>query len=155
MAENNASGEKHFAIQKIYTKDISFETPNSPKIFTLNWEPALELNLGTKVETLEESMYEVTLRITVTVKIGDNTAYLVEIDQAGIFALTGFSEEEMGPMFGSFCPNILFPYAREAISDLVSKGGFPQLILAPVNFDALYMQHMQQNQQPADAPSTH
>ncbi len=147
MAETNTAGEKQFAIQKIYTKDISFETPNSPKVFTQKWEPSLDLNLGTNVENLENSMYEVSLSVTVTVKIADNTAYLVEIKQAGIFTIAGFTEQEMGPMLGSFCPNVLFPYAREAVSDLVAKGGFPQLILAPVNFDALYMQHLQQNQQ--------
>lgn len=147
MAENNTAGEKQFAIQKIYTKDISFETPNSPKVFTQKWEPSLDLNLGTHVETLENAMFEVALTITVTVKIADSVAYLVEINQAGIFTIAGFSEQEMGPMLGSFCPNILFPYAREVISDLVNKGGFPQLLLAPVNFDALYMQHLQQSQQ--------
>jgi preprotein translocase subunit SecB len=96
-------------------------------------------------------MFEVALNITVTVKLGETTAYLVEVTQAGIFTVAGFSDQEMGPMMGSFCPNILFPYAREVISDLVSKGGFPQLILAPVNFDALYMQHLQQAQQNTDA----
>lgn len=146
MAEINASSEKQFAIQKIYTKDISFETPNAPKIFTQKWEPALDLNLGTHVETLENAMYEVSLTLTVTVKIADSTAYLVEVNQSGIFSIAGFTDQEMGPMLGSFCPNILFPYAREVISDLVNKGGFPQLILAPVNFDALYMQHLQQAQ---------
>lgn len=151
MSEVNGGGEKQFAIQKIYTKDISFETPNAPKVFTLKWEPALDLNLGTHVETLESSMYEVSLTITVTVKIADSTAYLVEVNQAGIFSVAGFSDQEMGPMLGSFCPNILFPYAREVVSDLVSKGGFPQLILAPVNFDALYMQHLQQAQQSPEA----
>lgn len=151
MSETNTANEKQFAIQKIYTKDISFETPNSPKVFTQKWEPALDLNLGTHVEPLENSMYEVALSITVTVKIGDTVAYLVEIKQAGIFTIAGLSEQEMGPMLGSFCPNILFPYAREVISDLVSKGGFPQLILAPVNFDALYMQHLQQAQQSPEA----
>jgi len=151
MSEINGGGDKQFAIQKIYTKDISFETPNAPKVFTLKWEPALDLNLGTHVEPLENSMYEVSLTITVTVKIADSTAYLVEVNQAGIFSVAGFSDQEMGPMLGSFCPNILFPYAREVVSDLVSKGGFPQLILAPVNFDALYMQHLQQSQQAPEA----
>ncbi|OQW73350.1 MAG: protein-export chaperone SecB [Proteobacteria bacterium ST_bin11] len=146
MAEINASSEKQFAIQKIYTKDISFETPNAPKIFTQKWEPALDLNLGTHVQPIENSMYEVSLTLTVTVKIAESTAYLVEVNQSGIFSIAGFSEQEMGPMLGSFCPNVLFPYAREVISDLVNKGGFPQLILAPVNFDALYMQHLQQAQ---------
>jgi preprotein translocase subunit SecB len=92
-------------------------------------------------------MYEVALTVTITVKNGDATAYLVEVNQAGIFSLSGFTDAEMGPMVGSFCPNILFPYAREAISDLVTKGGFPQMLLAPVNFDALYSQHLQQAQQ--------
>ncbi len=147
MAESNPQSEKQFSIQKIYTKDISFETPNAPQVFTSKWEPAVDFNLGTNVEPLEDSMYEVTLTVTVTVKTEDKTAYLVEVVQAGIFSLAGFSEEEMGPMVGSFCPNILFPYAREVVSDLVTKGGFPQLLLAPVNFDALYQQHLQQAQQ--------
>lgn len=151
MAEESTTDEKQFSIQKIFTKDISFETPNSPKIFTEKWEPTVDFNLGTNVQPLEESLFEVSLSVTVTVKCTDTTAYLVEVTQAGIFSLAGFSEEEMGPMVGSFCPNILFPYAREVISDLVAKGGFPQLLLAPVNFDALYSQHLQQAQQ---TPST-
>ncbi|GAB4254663.1 MAG: protein-export chaperone SecB [Methylomicrobium sp.] len=149
MAEEKQSTEKHFSIQKIYTKDISFETPNSPKIFTEKWEPKVDFNLGTNVQSIESDLYEVSLTITVTVKSGESTAYLVEVCQAGIYALKGFTEEEMGPMVGSFCPNILFPYAREVVSDLVTKGGFPQLLLAPVNFDALYAQHLQQMQQQA------
>lgn len=146
MAEAT-SNEKQFAIQKIYTKDISFETPNSPQIFLDKWEPALDFNLATHTEALSEHVYEVTLSVTATVKSGDKTAYLAEVKQAGIFTLSGFSEQEMGPMLGSFCPNILFPYAREAVSDLVTRGGFPQLLLMPVNFDALYAQHLQQLQQ--------
>jgi len=151
MAEQNTTEEKQFSIQKIFTKDISFETPNSPKIFTEKWEPTVDFNLGTNVEKLENALFEVTLSVTVTVKCKESTAYLVEVTQAGIFSLAGFTEQEMGPMVGSFCPNILFPYAREVVSDLVAKGGFPQLLLAPVNFDALYQQHLQQAQQ---APST-
>jgi preprotein translocase subunit SecB len=149
MAEDNNTQEKQFSIQKIYIKDMSFETPNSPKIFTEKWEPAVDFNLGTHVEVLEDSLYEIALTVTITVKCGDMTAYLVEVNQAGIFTLNGFDDQEMGPMVGSFCPNIIFPYAREAISDLVTKGGFPQLLLAPVNFDALYAQHLQQVQQQA------
>ncbi|EGW23551.1 MULTISPECIES: protein-export chaperone SecB [Methylobacter] len=147
MTEATNAVEKQFSIQKIYTKDMSFETPNSPKVFTEKWEPTVDFNLGTNVLPLENSMYEVALAVTITVKNGDATAYLVEVNQAGIFSLGGFTNEEMGPMVGSFCPNILFPYAREAISDLVTKGGFPQMLLAPVNFDALYSQHLQQAQQ--------
>jgi preprotein translocase subunit SecB len=148
MAEENNAVEKQFSIQKIYTKDLSFETPNTPSIFTAKWEPAVDFNLATNVSPLEQNLFEVTLKVTITVKCADVTAYLVEVNQAGIFALGGFTDQEMGPMMGSFCPNILFPYAREAISDLVTRGGFPQLLLAPVNFDALYAQHLQQ-QQPA------
>lgn len=147
MSEETNTVEKQFSIQKIYTKDMSFETPNSPKVFTDKWEPTVDFNLGTHVLPLENSMYEVALTVTITVKLGELTAYLVEVNQAGIFSLNGFTDAEMGPMVGSFCPNILFPYAREAISDLVTKGGFPQMVLAPVNFDALYSQHLQQAQQ--------
>lgn len=149
MAEENKTAEKQFSIQKIYTKDISFETPSSPKVFTEKWEPRVDFNLSTNVQTLESDLYEISLTVTVTVKCGETTAYLVEVCQAGIYTLKGFTEEEMGPMVGSFCPNILFPYAREAVSDLVTRGGFPQLLLAPVNFDALYAQHLQQIQQQA------
>jgi preprotein translocase subunit SecB len=142
-----AEAEKQFALQKLYVKDVSFETPNSPSIFTQKWEPHVELNLASNAQTLQENVYEVTLTVTVTVKIEDKTAYLVEVSQSGVFTLAGFEEHEMGPMVGSYCPNILFPYVREAVSDLVIKGGFPPLLLAPVNFDALYMQHVQQMQQ--------
>lgn len=154
MAEENTPDEKQFSIQKVYTKDISFETPNSPKTFTEKWEPTVDFNLGTNVEALEDALFEVSLSVTVTVKCADTTAYLVEVTQSGIFSLAGFSEQEMGPMVGSFCPNILFPYAREVVSDLVAKGGFPQLLLAPVNFDALYGQHLQQAQQQSAGSNT-
>ena len=147
MAEEQITSEKQFSIQKIYTKDMSFVTPNTPQIFTEKWEPTVDFNLGSNVQTLENGLYEIALTVTITVKSEDKTAYLVEINQAGIFTLIGFSNEELSPMLGSFCPNILFPYAREAVSDLVAKGGFPQLILAPVNFDALYAQHIQAQQQ--------
>jgi preprotein translocase subunit SecB len=147
MAEEQQAPEKQFSIQKIYTKDLSFETPSSPKIFTEKWEPTVDLNLSSQIQALELSLFEVALTITITVKSIDTIAYLVEVSQAGIFTLSGFTEEEMGPMLGSFCPNILFPYAREAVSDLVAKGGFPQLLLAPVNFDALYAQQLQYVQQ--------
>lgn len=147
MAEENQAQEKQFSIQKIYTKDVSFESPASPQLFTEKWEPAVDFNLATNATPLEDSMFEVSITVTVTVKTGETVAYLVEATQAGIFSLAGFTDAEMGPMVGSFCPNILFPYVREVVSDLVAKGGFPQLLLAPVNFDALYAQHLQQAQQ--------
>jgi preprotein translocase subunit SecB len=153
MAEDNQA-EKQFSIQKLYVKDVSFETPNSPMIFTQQWEPKVEVNLASNAQTLQENLYEISLTVTVTVKVEDKTAYLVEVCQAGIFSISGFEENELSPMIGSFCPNILFPYVREAISDIVNKGGFPPMLLAPVNFDALYMQHLQQLQeQQGNAPA--
>ena len=152
MAETNeapAGNDKQFSIQKIYTKDLSFETPNSPKIFTQAWQPSLDVNLATQSKALEDDVFEVVLSITATVKLEEEIAYLVEVQQAGIITANGFDQEELAPLLGSFCPNILFPYAREVISDLVSKGRFPQLILAPINFDALYMQKQQQNAAPS------
>jgi len=141
MSDND---NRQFAIQRVYTKDISFETPNSPQIFTGEWQPAVNVQLNTAVQELGEDHYELVLQVTVTAKQDDKTGFLAEVQQAGIFLLSGIPEEEMGPMLGIFCPNILFPYAREVVSDLVARGSFPQLVLAPVNFEALYAQHQQQ-----------
>lgn len=152
-AENQA--EQQFAIQKIYIKDISFESPNSPAVFTEEWKPESNLELNTNGKKLEDNVYEVVLSLTVTVKNNDKVAHLVEIQQAGIFSVAGFSDSELSHMLGSFCPNILFPYAREAVSDLVTRGGFPQLLLAPVNFDAIYAQHLQQMQNDAEQQEKH
>ena len=149
-----AEEQKQFSIQRIFVKDISLETPNSPLIFTEKWEPNVEFNLSSNATSVQENLFEVVLNITVTVKVSEKTAYLVEISQAGLFGLVGFAEEEMGPMLGSFCPNTLFPYAREVVSDLVIKAGFPPMLLAPVNFDALYAQHMQQMQEQDETPKT-
>lgn len=154
MAEENASTEEQqarFVIQKIYTKDISFETPNSPEIFREEWKPELDLQLGNEYARVDEDNHEIILTVTVTARVGDKVAFLAEVKQAGIFSLTGYSDQEMGPLVGSYCPNTLFPFAREVISDVVLKGGFPQLVLAPVNFDAMYMKQMEQAQQQAAA----
>ncbi|MGD8559707.1 MAG: protein-export chaperone SecB [Gammaproteobacteria bacterium] len=135
---------KHqFAMQKIYMKDLSFETPNSPEVFTQEWKPDVNVELDTKGKEIAPDVHEVVLGVTVTVKMQDKVAYLVEVNQAGIFTIKGFSDQERGAMLGSYCPNVLFPFAREVISDLVTKGGFPQLLLAPVNFDAIYQEHLQ------------
>ena len=136
--------DKQFAIQKVYLKDMSFETPNSPVIFTQEWKPDINLQLTSSAHSLNEEVREVVLSLTVTAKLGDKTAYLAEVQQAGIFTIKGFAEEEVGPLLGSYCPNMLYPFAREAVSDLVGKGGFPQLLLAPINFDALYAQRAQE-----------
>jgi preprotein translocase subunit SecB len=149
-----AEEEKNFVLQKLFIKDISFETPNSPAIFTHAWEPEVEVSLASNAQILQENLFEVALTVTVTVKISEATAYLAEVTQAGVFTLSGFDQQELSPMVGSYCPNILFPYAREVISDLVTKGGFPPMLLAPVNFDGLYMQHMQKLQEEGQTGNT-
>lgn len=150
---SNEQPQQQFAVQKIYCKDISFETPNSPQLFTEKWEPELKLDLHTGINPLAENIFEVVLTVTATSKVGDKTAFLVEVQQAGIFNISGFEKTQIDSMLGSYCPNILFPYIREVISDLVNKGGFPQLILQPVNFDAIYAQHLEQRRQQAEEDS--
>lgn len=139
-----------FGIQKIYTKDISFESPNSPAIFTHEFQPQLSVDLNVESKKLQDDVYHVVIRVTATTKVEDNTAFLCEVEQAGIFTLQGFNDAELNYMLGVQCPNALFPYAREAISDLVNRGGFPQLLLEPVNFEAMYASHMQQQEQAAE-----
>ena len=153
--EQAPKNDREFALQRIYLKDASFEAPNAPAIFQLEWQPESNLNLNTSANAMGNDYYEIVLNVTLTTKVGEQTAYLAEVQQTGIFLVRGFSQEEMGPMIGSYCPNILFPYAREAISALVSKGSFPQMLLAPFNFDALYAQHMEElaQKQPAGAES--
>ncbi|MGD8567024.1 MAG: protein-export chaperone SecB [Gammaproteobacteria bacterium] len=148
-AAGDAQATHQFAMQKIYIKDLSFETPNSPEVFTREWKPDVNVELDTKGKEIAPDVHEVVLGVTVTVKMEDKVAYLAEIHQAGIFTIKGFSEQERGAMLGSYCPNVLFPFAREVVSDLVTKGGFPQLLLAPVNFDAIYQEHMQRLQSQA------
>lgn len=140
-----ATDEKQFAIQKLYIKDISFESPNTPTVFTQEWEPDVDLTLTTHTAKAPQDLYEVSVTVTVTVKNEGEVAYLTEATQVGVFGVKGFPKEEIGPLLGSFCPSVVFPYLREVISDLVIKGGFPPLLLSPVNFDALYAQHIQKN----------
>lgn len=142
--------ETQFMIQRVYTKNLSFETTNTPAVFQQRWEPELSLDLNTNHVTLEDSIYEVTLTVTATVKNENTTAFLVEVQQAGIFTIKGAETAQLDHLLGSFCPSILFPYAREAITAEVIRGSFPQLVLAPINFDALYMQQMQNKQQAPD-----
>ena len=153
--ENNqaqADDGPHFGIVRIYLKDVSFETPNSPEVFGQDFKPDVNLQLNTSVNKLDGDLFEVVLNVTVTSKQGDKTGFLVEVQQAGIFELKGYDEAQKGPVLGAYCPNTLYPFAREAISDLVVKGGFPQLLLSPINFDALYTQKM--NQAQAEAPAS-
>lgn len=144
--QTNENNEAHFSIEKIYLKDVSFESPSAPGVFTEEWNPEINMDLNSQGTVIDKNVYDVELSITVTAKNNDKTAFLVEIKQCGIFSVSGMDEANLNGMLGSFCPNILFPYAREAISDLVTKGGFPQLLLAPVNFDAIYAQHLQNSE---------
>ncbi len=136
--------KQHYSIQKLYVKDLSFESPASPETFSFErWDPAVELNLNNSYTQVQDNLYEAVLRITATIKNQDTTAFLIEVQQAGLFAIGGFDDAEREYLIGSQCMTVLFPYARELISELTVRGGFPPLILSPVNFDALYQQHQQ------------
>lgn len=153
--ENSANQSlQQFIIQRLYVKNASFETTQTPAIFQKQWEPELNLELNTAHQELDKHVYEVSLTVTATVKNKQETAFLVEVEQAGIFTIEGSVPEQLHHILESFCPSILFPYVRETISSLVSKGSFPPLVLSPINFDALYMQKMQSQQaQKEDAHS--
>lgn len=144
MSDAMQQNQPEFAIQKIYTKDLSFEAPNTPQVFHEEWKPELNLNLQTVSKDLGDHVFEVVLTTTVTVKSNNKLAFIVEVKEAGIFTIKDFPKDQMGPVQGSVCPSILFPYSREVISDVVVRGGFPQLCLAPINFDALYAQQLEQ-----------
>lgn len=144
MTEATAANAQEFIVQRVYVKDLSFEAPAAPQIFQKEWQPQMSLDLNTTANVIEQDVHEVILTVTVTVKNNDNVAFIAEVKHAGIFTIKGFSDEQAHHFLGSYCPNILYPYAREVVTDMVSRGSFPQLILAPVNFDALYAQHLQQ-----------
>ncbi|MBK5936343.1 MAG: protein-export chaperone SecB [Halorhodospira halophila] len=156
MAENNGNGStgatdagqrQRFQIAKMYLRDVSFEAPSAPEAFRDEWKPQLDVELGTRHQPLGENTYDVVLTVTVTARNNERTAYLCEVKQGGVFRLEGFPEADMERVLGAYCPAQLFPFAREAINDLVVKGGFPQLLLAPVNFESLYQQQKQRREQ--------
>ena len=154
MADEQAVGtqeqQQQFAMQRIYSKDLSFESHSTPEVFQKQWQPKVNVDLNTKSDAIdEEGNFEVVLTITITAKIEEETAFLVEVQQAGIFFITGFEGEDLRRILGTAAPNILFPYAREAIDSVCVKGGFPPVMLAPVNFDALYQQALAQAQSEA------
>jgi preprotein translocase subunit SecB len=138
--------EKRVSIVKIYLKDFSFESPQSPSVFqTSDWKPNTNLNLRSAHTQIDGNIHEVVLTITVEAKAKeeDKTLFLLEIQQAGIFELVGYNKEEMGALVGSFAPNTLFPFARETVTSMIVRGGFPEFVLQPINFDALYMQSLE------------
>ena len=148
MAENSTApngagaGEATLTIQKIYVKDSSFEVPGAPQIFQEQAQPQVQLNLSQKVANFSENLYEVALTVTVTCKVGDKTAYLAEVQQAGVFGLVGFNQTELQSVLATYCPHTLYPYARQAIGSMILDGGFPPFNLQPINFDQLYAQQM-------------
>jgi len=133
-----------FGIEKLYVKDLSVEVPNAPEIFLERDQPQIEIQLNTGGRGVGEGVFEVVLTVTVTAKMGEKTVFLVEVGQAGIFRIQNVPEEQLEPLIAVACPNILFPYAREAVSDAVSRAGFQPIVLQPVNFEGMYMQRLQQ-----------
>ena len=144
MVENNAATEQpsgpQFAIQRTFIKDLSFETPMGVKVFTQAFQPKVKMDVNTRGNSIAEGVHEIVLTLTITAKVEEDTAYIVELQQAGIFAINGFPKEQMAHVLGAVCPNFLFPYAREAVDSIVVKGGFPPLSIAPIDFDAIFRQ---------------
>ena len=130
------------ALERIYVKDMSLEVPGA-EVFTREWQPELDINLSSAAEKLDDDHYQVILTVNVTANNGGETAFIAEVHQAGIFMLQNIPEEQLGAILGAYCPNVLFPYAREVVSDIVTRGSFPQLLLAPVNFDQAYQQTLE------------
>lgn len=146
--------ETTFNIQRIYTKDISFETPNVPEIFTKPWVPELNIELNTSSHKITEDNFEVSIRLTLTAKSNGEVAYICEVTQSGIFAIAGLNDAQRQHCLGAYCPNILFPYAREVVANLVGKASFQPIHLDPINFDALYADHIRKQSGQASIEGT-
>ncbi|MEO8810748.1 MAG: protein-export chaperone SecB [Rhodanobacter sp.] len=154
---NGQASQPQLVMQKIYVKDVSFEAPNAPQIFQdidETSQPQVQLNLGQKATELGNDLFEVVLSLTLTCTVGDRTAYLAEVEQAGVFGIAGFNETDKAGIIGSYCPNLLFPYARQVISSLVLEGGFPPFLLQPINFDALFAEQQRRSMGGEQAPAT-
>ncbi|ROO24266.1 preprotein translocase subunit SecB [Salinisphaera orenii MK-B5] len=141
---DNGQAQKQVALQKIYIRDASIEVPDGPRVFTEEYKPDVNVDLNTRIHNLSDETHQVVVTVTVTAKQADRTAYIVEVQQAGVFRIEGFTEErERNHVLGAYCPSVLFPYVRESIGDMVQRAGFPHFLLQPVNFDRLYAQHQQ------------
>jgi preprotein translocase subunit SecB len=140
-----------FTIEKVYVKDLSLELPHAPQVFLEAQAPQVDVQIGSTANPVQEGLYECVLTLTVTAKMGEKTYFLVEVAQAGIFQIRNVPQSDLDPILGIACPNILFPYGREVVADLISRGGFPPVHLAPINFEAVYAQRIQQ-QAPAGGP---
>ncbi|MEX0584215.1 MAG: protein-export chaperone SecB [Natronospirillum sp.] len=141
MAEEQP--KTRFGVQRLFTKNTSFESPSAPDIFRKPWKPEIKVDLNTKSSKLSDEAYEVVIRVTVTAKLEDQTAFLAEVEQGCIVTVSGMTDEQVEQMLGAYVPSVLFPYARETIDNMVVKGSFPPVMLAPVNFDALHQQSKQ------------
>ena len=162
MSEENTNGAvapaeaatgPAFTIEKLYVKDVSFEAPGAPQVFAEQGQPQLQLNLSQKVQRLADNAYEVVLGVTLTCKAGDKTAYVAEVEQAGVFGLVGLEPQQIDVLLGTQCPSILFPYVRSLVSDLIQAGGFPPFYLQPINFEGLYAETLRQRQQQDEGTS--
>jgi preprotein translocase subunit SecB len=149
--QTNNTPQQQLMLQKIYVKDLSFESPKAPMVFTTNVTPQTQLNVRSSAQEIAPDTQEVTLTITVEAKDKDTTLFLAEVSQSGIFVIQGYSADERSILLGSFCPNTLYPFARETIAEVVTKGGFPQLLLQPLNFDAIYAQAVQERNRTSTA----
>ena len=147
-ADQQATGPA-FTVEKVYVKDVSFEAPGTPQVFNEAGQPQLQMNLNQQVQRLAETVFEVVLGVTLTCTVADKTAYLVEVQQAGVFSLAGFDDQTLDALLGTHCPNVLYPYARQAVSDLITAGGFPPFLLQPINFEALYAEGLRQRAEQA------
>jgi len=141
-----------FQIEKIYVKDLSLEIPHAPQVFAEQVQPQIDIQIQSGESRFRDDFWEVTLSVTVTARAGERTVFLAEAVQAGLFALRNIPESDMGPVLGIACPTVLFPYARETISDLITRGGFPPLLLTPISFEQLYVQRLQQQQEQGSTP---
>lgn len=151
-AANAEAPQVQFQMQRIYLKDLSFETPMGAEVFKKQWQPGVNQELNTKTDKIDEDLYEVALTLTITVKLEEETAFLVEVKQAGLFTIKGLEGQQLAQVLNTACPQILFPYAREAVDNVVTKGSFPALMLPPINFDALFAAALAQAQQQAQQP---
>ncbi|NOR18875.1 MAG: protein-export chaperone SecB [Xanthomonadales bacterium] len=154
VTQEGQQQQAQFQLQKIYVKDVSYEAPNAPQVYQEDGQVEIKMNLAQKVDNLAEGVHEVVLTVTVTANLGEKTAYLVEVQQAGIFSITGLNEQASHAALNTLCPHTLFPYVRRAITDLVADGGFPPLVLQPINFDQIYAQRMQEAQAQAKGTET-
>jgi preprotein translocase subunit SecB len=154
---NGQVGQPQLVVQKIYVKDVSYEAPNAPQIFQeageVDQAPQVQLNLGQKATEMGNDLYEVVLTLTLTCTAGERTAYLAEVHQAGVFTISGFNEVDQAGIIGAYCPNLLFPYARQVLSSLVLDGGFPPFMLQPINFDLLYAEQQRRALSGNEAPT--